>query len=303
MLILKRHRGKVRSLSFSADSALLASCAGNGTAVSLWDVSGRGKGSYLSGHLDRVNHVAFAPSGHRLLTLGVHRELFLWDADQKKRLAAISYQPSPTAAVWTPDAAKVYFQDAPSVRGHRGYRVLRCTADTLAPDGTDLALPEQDRWTLPPDRIAISPDGRRMVVGVSTGQTHPVYAWNLQTSTVPAVWEIRNSPHGLAFTADGQHVLVAEGQVVTVRAFPSGKVEQTLRGHKRVVTAVCRTADGNVATASMDQQVIFWDLAAGKPRAAFDWEIGPVHALALSPDGMRAAAGGARGAIVLWDLD
>jgi WD40 repeat protein len=38
MLVLKGHRGSVRSLAFSADGLKLASAAGQGTAVSLWDL-------------------------------------------------------------------------------------------------------------------------------------------------------------------------------------------------------------------------------------------------------------------------
>ena len=49
--------------------------------------------------------------------------------------------------------------------------------------------------------------------------------------------------------------------------------------------------------------VKLWDVAAAKERAAYDWQVGPVTALALAPDGMRGACGGNKGDIVVWDLD
>jgi hypothetical protein len=48
--------------------------------------------------------------------------------------------------------------------------------------------------------------------------------------------------------------------------------------------------------------VRLWDIDSGRQRAAFDWGIGKVYAVAFAPDGMRAAAGGQQN-IVVWDVD
>jgi WD40 repeat protein len=57
-----------------------------------------------------------------------------------------------------------------------------------------------------------------------------------------------------------------------------------------------------LASAGNDGIVRLWDPATGRQRAAFNWQIGQVHAVAFAPDAMRAAAGGDAD-IVVWDLD
>ena len=45
-----------------------------------------------------------------------------------------------------------------------------------------------------------------------------------------------------------------------------------------------------------------WDVASWSPVSTFRWGTGPVYALAVAPDGLRAAAAGQGGAVI-WDLD
>ena len=47
----------------------------------------------------------------------------------------------------------------------------------------------------------------------------------------------------------------------------------------------------------------FWDAATGRERASFRWPIGKVFSLAYAPDGLRLAAGGDSGRVVVWDVD
>ena len=45
------------------------------------------------------------------------------------------------------------------------------------------------------------------------------------------------------------------------------------------------------------------DAETGETRQTLDFGVGEVRAAAFSPDGLSAAAGGAKGQIVVWDVD
>jgi WD40 repeat protein len=83
----------------------------------------------------------------------------------------------------------------------------------------------------------------------------------------------------LAFSPDGRRLL-AGGAVGTVRLWD--------------VPDPAPPDEGGTVT---------WAAAAARELAAFDWQIGPVTALAFAPDGLTAAAGSTNGKIVVWDLD
>ena len=58
-----------------------------------------------------------------------------------------------------------------------------------------------------------------------------------------------------------------------------------------------------LVTASHDETVRVWDVAARNEVKVYDWKIGLVSALAIAPDGLTCAAGGTRGRIVVWDAE
>jgi WD40 repeat protein len=75
----------------------------------------------------------------------------------------------------------------------------------------------------------------------------------------------------------------------------------TFKGHTRVVMGLVYLSDGRLLSCSTDGSVKTWD--SGKCVDTRDWGIGPLHALAVAKDGMRAACGSEDGTIFVWDLD
>src|SRR6266542_4257452 len=120
MLILKGHRGRLRCLAFSPDGRFLASAAGGGTAVSLWDAARGKRLGFLSGHGHRVVCLAFAPGSEGVLaSAALHGRVCLWDPSLRQLQATLPNQGNNQALGFSPDGRTL------AVAGHRwpGYAV------------------------------------------------------------------------------------------------------------------------------------------------------------------------------------
>jgi WD40 repeat protein len=58
-----------------------------------------------------------------------------------------------------------------------------------------------------------------------------------------------------------------------------------------------------LAATSNDATVKFYDTETWQVAKTFTWNVGRLQSIALSPDGLLAAAGNDTGQVIVWDVD
>src|SRR4051812_30044383 len=99
----------------------------------------------------------------------------------------------------------------------------------------------------------------------------------------------------LAFVPGANHLLSAAGTGTSFSLRDLGRGKRSYlkgREHKPPRLLSC-SRDGTVRT---------WEVFGGRCLGALDWRHGPLKALAVARDGMRAAVGAHSGEILAWDL-
>jgi WD40 repeat protein len=157
-----------------------------------------------------------------------------------------------------------------------------------APEGGTLAVGLRVGPLPAVTALSFRGDGRLLAVG-SYGQ---VLLWDLYDGgPAGAIREIPGPVHALAFSRDGRRLAVGAGLparsgVARVYAVPDGALIHDFAGHDDVVFALAFRPDGSqLATASFDQTVRFWDLGQGGPAGVFRGHSDFVYSISYSPDG------------------
>jgi WD40 repeat protein len=108
---------------------------------------------------------------------------------------------------------------------------------------------------------------------------------------------------GVAFVPPGDVAVIAAGSFLhCVGATQSRKLWKVKTG-LRVLSAVAVSPDGRTVLAGGTPKAVeVYDAATGAKRAAYDFGVGSVHAVAFAPDGLTFAVAGYDG-LVLCDVD
>ena len=152
--------------------------------------------------------------------------------------------------------------------------------------------------------IAVSADGKRFAgVGGKWVRT-----WNLAGDEPPARATCQIKTAGwakvLALSKDGGLLAAAVRNRVVVWDARTGAERFHHTRHSRAVNAVAVGPVRPVLVSGGNDGLVFInDAETGKERRRLEWGIGEVIGLAFAPDGLRCAATGRYGKVVVWDVD
>ena len=279
-------------------------------------------------HSRMIDALAFGPDGRTLALAGCYLACRLIDATSGQRLWTV---PSGSAfglsVAFGPDGSVLCRDRGASVRaagdGTERHNVGQYSRSFgVAPDGRtafvadggyqdlirkyDIATGEVIR-EVPLEagainRVAVSPDGRFLaLVGCKR-----FYLLTAAGDVIASVAEraLSNGAFALAFAPDSRTVVFSAGR--TLFAWDAVAARETGRVHlasKHFMDAAF-TADGRrLITVSKESAARVWDTATWTCERSFAWDVGPLRAVAVSPDGTRAAVAGDSGRVVVWDLE
>lgn len=154
------------------------------------------------------------------------------------------------------------------------------------------------------DWITPSSDGR-WAVG-RPGSADELCFLNVRDESWRRTGPLHSRVHAVAWCPDSRLVAVGTSDGVTLVNGMSGQLTARAEGKREAVPAVAvHPTRRLLLTGGTDEVVRAWDYGedALSPQAAFAWQIGRITTLAVSPDGLLAAAGGSDGEVVVWDLE
>jgi WD40 repeat protein len=310
MQVWKASTSAVIGLCFTPDGRGLVT---GSASAAVWDIAGVPKTVRQFDSHGLLIPVAVSPCG---------RFLALWGL--RLRVHDLSETGPPAATVLDDDA------------------LTNAEAMAFAPDGTEFAVPgfTPRQWAVPswevirddpppeenPRRtgapyetggIAYSPDGRTIALSFAemnskcTRYDACIRLFDRATGRLTAhlrttfgYAEPKGARAQVAFSPDGKVVAGNYGPVLGVVSVADGKEVARLKVGTKHIAGFCFTRDGSkIVVVSHDPRVRVFDARTWKETAGYEWKVGKLCCVAVSPDGLRMAAGSGTGKVVVWDVD
>jgi WD40 repeat protein len=251
-----RHDTYPQRLAFSRDGRLIATAAGYGGTVTIWEVAHERRLRTIQLHdpsdeTYSVQDVAFSPDGRLLVTGDSEMQVRFWHVDSGREYGKpLTNLELANAVTFNPDGTLV-------AAGLADRTVHIWDVSTRQPYGPVLRGHTNQVWS-----VAFSPDGKLLA---SAGDDRTVRLWNIATG----------KPHGqpilahenviwqVAFSPDGQTLATAsdDGTAKLWRVSDGAQVGSELSAHEGPLDGLAFSPDGRtLGTVGANGAVRLWDL-------------------------------------------
>lgn len=293
MQILMGRRFAVHALAFSHCGRWLA--AGGRGGAHLWDTSAPAeKPRALAAGETVWVRPAFRTDGRLIwfdLSIGVRM------CDPETGAVTECGKPEVYTPVFSPDGTRMIDT----------FGVCACSVWELREPEPTVAL-----WHIPnppPKAAGFSADGKLLAIAQPTGSSsaHAVCVWNATTGAqqLPVRDAANYKPERLAFSARNEFLLAHWGALLACwdMGEPDAPARRALNRSIQHFVALAVHPEGRVLTVDNERLVRVWDVPSLSAVRTIEWDIGKLYAVAVSPDGARAAVGSHTGRVLVWDWD
>ena len=290
-------------------------------------------------HKKAVHALAFSPDGRTLATGAPEEPVRMWDLNGPTEVRQFPNRGRWLVGVaFSPDGR--YFARAPDADVWEigsGARVVGTGGSVLAfaPDGKEAATTDQAgplaRWALPtgkrlpalpgepagpewvevfPSAVAYSPDGKTLAAYYmeNHGTEGPrVVLLNRKTGKRRLEFFadfVQGLPNTLVYSPDGARLALMDGPILGVFDAETGAEVVRLKPGRKHFAGFCfAPVGGRLIALTNDAVARVYDTDTWAETTGYEWQIGKLTAVAIAPDGLRAACGSASGRVIVWDLE